>query len=213
MATGFLSREAIAVYSQLRLVRGWALNDLAMMRQGPFASDIRLFDAPVVNGFFVPEIRLTEVVYTYHTYDKRNTLCPRRRSVRKGGLIATDERFIIVEDKWMMIVNYPTIRQCFNSDGVYRLVVDAGKSGDSGINCWGTWDGNEDEDAQGQGELLLRPKFPQGGLLSAAFVLSAPSHEREYRYALERDTIRRGQSFADIFTSFLNEIVLTNLRG
>jgi hypothetical protein len=182
----FLSPDEVNFGRAFGLIEGWEVGG----NIGIDPSEIRLFDAPIVNGFSVPRIRFREVSYSQvvtGTFNRQPS--EKVFSIRKGWLFATDSRFIMSQPKppqpiWMSDDEY-------EQTVLTPIFLEA-----AGHSITG---------------LLLHAEFPHSGLLDAITIIGAPSNlERLFYAGMVQQRNQGGNEFVSSFYYFLNAIADKN---
>ncbi len=227
MSQRFLSPDEVNFGRAFGLIEGWGVSG----NVGINPSEIRLFDAPIVNGFSVPRIRFREVSYSQvvtGTFNRQPS--EKVVNIRKGWLFATDSRFIAYDEQKRQATNVP-----------YNSVVNVEyKNGDFLLTCdyhqmmkeiimsqpkplqpdWMSDDEYEktiltpiflEAASQSVTGLLLHAEFPHSGLLDAITIIGAPSNlERLFYAGMVQQRNQGCKEFVSSFYYFLNAIADKN---
>lgn len=124
MVQSFASPEEIARWRAFGLIDGWEVAGTCDTEEG----EIRLFDAPIMDGFFAPSIRIQEVACSRiipGTLDGKEASEEIVR-IRKGRLLATDSRFIAYNevDHSAIFIWFDKIINVEYKNGDYLLTID-----------------------------------------------------------------------------------------
>lgn len=228
MVRGFVSPNEIASWRTFGLIEGWEVGgNLDIIEDG----EIRLFDAPIIDGFTAPRIRIRELACSLIIPGTLEGLPPKEEIVRfrKGWLFATDFRFIAYNQPngQSITIPYDKIINVEYKNGDFLLTIDH-----RGIIKERVISQPKPPKPYGMSEeeyerkiimplfieasnrvlssVLIHMKFPQAGLLDAAAIISLPVLERLVYANLAQQKSQTGKEFIAAFFYFLNEIADKN---
>lgn len=223
----FLSQDEVNFGRAFGLIEGWEVGG----NIGISPSEIRLFDAPIVNGFSVPRIRFREVSYSQivtGTFNRQPS--EKVFSIRKGWLFATDSRFIASDEQKQKAISIPyaSVVNVEYKNGDFLLTVDYQRMMKEIIlsqpkppqPIWMSDDEYEqtiltpifiEAASNSITGLLLHAEFPHSGLLDAITIIGAPSNlERLFYAGMVQQRNQGGKEFASSFYYFVNAIADKN---
>jgi len=223
----FASQDEISRWRGFGLIDGWEVSGSLDIKEG----EIRLFDAPIIDGFTAPKIRIRELACSLivpGTLEGR----PANEEIvrfRKGWLFATDSRFIVYNQSngQSITIPYDKITNVEYKNGDFFLTIDH-----RGIIKERVLSRPKPPKPYGMSEeeyertiiiplfleasnrvlsaVLIHMKFPQAGLLDAATIISLPVLERLVYANLAQQKNQTGKEFVTAFFYFLNEIADKN---
>lgn len=224
----FASQEQITRWRLLSLFEGWEVSGYLEVLE----DEVRLFDAPIANGFLAPRFRISELAYSRLIPGDSTGGSADEELVRisSGWLYATDRRFVIPGKSAQPADDIPfrRINQVEYKNGDFLLTMDRQGivkdrllSKPAPPKPFGM---SEQEYATSTllpaylkasyhavGTVLIRTAFPKSGLLDAITIIGAPTNAERFWYA---DMVQRknqsGQEFLTAFFYFLNEIADKN---
>lgn len=223
----FASAEEITRWRAFGLIDGWEVGGNLDIEEG----EIRLFDAPIIDGFTAPRIRIRDLACSLiipGTFEGRP---PKEEIVRfrKGWLFATDSRFIAYNQPngQSITIPYDKIINIEYKNGDFLLTIDH-----HGIIKERVMSQPKPPKPYGMSDevyertvimplfieasnrvlsaVLIHMKFPQAGLLDAATIISLPVLERLVYANLVQQKNQTGKEFVTAFFYFLNEIADKN---
>lgn len=224
----FASTEQITRWRLLSLFEGWEIGgDLKLQED-----EVRLFDAPIANGFLAPRFRIGELAYSRLVPGDSRGGSADEELVRisSGWLFATDRRFIAYDKSTQQADDIP-FRRISNveyKNGDFLLTIDRQGIIEDRLLSRPTpsrpFGMSEREYATSTllpayleasyhavSMVLIRTVFPKPGLLDAITIIGAPTNVERFWYAnLVQQRNQSGQEFVTAFFYFLNEIADKN---
>lgn len=223
----FASTEEVSRWRAFGLIDGWEVGGNLDIEEG----EIRLFDAPIINGFTAPRIRIRELACSLIIPGTLEGRPPKEEIVRfrKGWLFATDFRFIAYNQSsgQAITVPYDKIINIEYKNGDFLLTIDHRAiikekvmSQPKPPKPYGMSDEIYERtvimplfiEASNRvlSAVLIHMKFPQAGLLDAATIISLPVLERLVYANMAQQKNQTGKEFITAFFYFLNEIADKN---
>lgn len=223
----FASPDEVKHWRAFGLIDGWEVSDNLDIEN----DEIRLFDAPIIDGFTAPRIRIRELACSLII---PGTLegCPSKEEIvrfRKGWLFATDSRFIAYNQPsgQSITIPYNKIINVEYKNGDFFLTIDHRgiikervMSQPKPPKPYGLSDEEYERriimplfiEASNRvlSAVLIHMKFPRAGLLDAATIISLPVLERLVYANLAQQKNQTGKEFITAFFYFLNEIADKN---
>ncbi len=223
----FASLEEISRWRAFGLIDGWEVSGNLPIEDG----EIRLFDAPIIDGFTAPKLRIRELACSLIVPGTLEGRVPKEDIVRfrKGWLFATDSRFIAYNQPngQSITIPYDKIINVEYKNGDFLLTIDH-----RGIIKEKVMSQPKPPKPYGMSveeyertiimplflkasdhvlsAVLIHTKFPQAGLLDAATIISLPILERLVYANLAQQKNQTGKEFITAFFYFLNEIADKN---
>lgn len=223
----FASLDEIKQWRAFGLIDGWEVGGNLDIESG----EIRLFDAPIIDGFTAPKIRIRELACSLIIPGTLDGRPPKEEIVRfrKGWLFATDSRFIAHNQPngQSITIPYDKIINVEYKNGDFLLTIDH-----RGIIKEKVMSqpkppkpysmSNEEYERtiimplfleasnRVLSAVLIHMKFPQAGFLDAATIISLPILERLVYSNLAQQKNQTGKEFITAFFYFLNEIADMN---
>lgn len=226
----FASHEEIARWRAFGLIDGWEVSGNLDIEDG----EIRLFDAPIIDGFTAPKIRIRELACSLIIPGTLEGRPPKEEIVRfrKGWLFATDSRFIAYNQPngQSITIPYDKITNVEYKNGDFLLTIDHRgiikervMSQSKPPKPFGMSDEEYERtiimplfiEASNRvlSAVLIHMKYPQAGLWDAATIISLPVLERLVYANLAQQKNQTGKEFVTAFFYFLNEIADKNRFG
>ncbi|NWF65799.1 MAG: hypothetical protein HXY38_16125 [Chloroflexi bacterium] len=223
----FASQDEIACGRAFGLIDGWEVSGNLNTEDG----EIRLFDAPITDGFTAPRIRIRELAYSLIIPGTMEGRPPKEEIVRirKGWLFATDSRFIAYNqpNSQSVTIPYDKIINVEYKNGDFLLTIDHRgiikervMSQPKPLKPYGMSDEEYERkiimplfiEASNRvlSSVLIHMKFSQAGLLDMATIISLPILERLVYANLTQQKNQTGKEFVTAFFYFLNEIADKN---
>jgi hypothetical protein len=230
MRERFTSPEEIAHWRAFGLIDGWDVSGNLPIEDG----EIRLFDAPIIDGFTAPRIRIRELACSLIIPGTLEGRLPKEEIVRfrKGWLFATDSRFIAYNQPsgQFITIPYDKIINVEYKNGDFLLTIDHRgiikervMSQPKPPKPYGVSDEEYEQtiimplfiEASNRvlSAVLIHMKYPQAGLWDAATIISLPVLERLVYANLAQQKNQTGKEFVTAFFYFLNEIADKNRFG
>jgi hypothetical protein len=228
MAKRFLSPDEINAGRAFGLIQGWEVGG----NIGTAPSEIRLFDAPIVNGLSAPKFRFREVSYSLVVPGTISGRRPSEKviSIRNGRVYATDARFIIYDAQKREGVHLPygAIMSIEYRNGDFLITTDYHRIMKEIIMAQPkphqpAWMSDAEYEqsvltpifleaaSHSIAGLLIHSEFPHSGLLEAITIIGAPSNLERLWYAgmLQQRNLGSNE-FVSSFYYFLNTIADKN---
>jgi hypothetical protein len=228
MPQRFLSQDEVNFGRAFGLIEGWEVRS----NVGIDSNEIRLFDAPIINGFSAPRIRLREVSYSQVVTGTPNGKQTSEKviSIRKGWLFATDSRFVAYDESRREAVNipYPSIMNVEFKNGDFLLTCDYHRIMKEIILSQPkppqpSWMSDAEYEQtiltpifleaahHVVTGLLIHAEFPHSGLLDTITIIGAPSNlERLFYAGMVQQRNQGGKEFVSSLYYFLNAIADKN---
>lgn len=224
----FASPEQISRWRLLSLFEGWEISgDLELQKD-----EVRLFDAPIADGFLAPRFRIRELAYSrLNPGDSKGGAADEELvRISKGWLFATDRRFIAYDKSTRQADDIPfrRINNVEYKNGDFLLTVDQqgiikdrllsrpASPRPFGISEWEYATSTLlpaylEASYHAVSMVLIHMAFPKSGLLDAITIIGAPTNAERLWYAnLVQQKNQSGQEFLTAFFYFLNEIADKN---
>lgn len=224
----FATPDEIARWRTFGLIDGWEVNGNLATEEG----EIRLFDAPIVDGMFAPSIRIRELACSRivpGTWDGKKA-SEDIVKIRKGWLFATDSRFIAYDESRRegIPIPYDKIINVEYKNGDFFLTIDHRAIIREKVMAQPKPPkpyGMSTEEYERRiltplfqkaahhvlTAVLIHAKFPQSGLLDVAAVIGVKSNLERLVYAnMAGQRNQVGSDFVAALFYFLNEIADKN---